>query len=247
MKKNANRTIKAGRQYTVLQRVLINAALILLNVIVFSSPFAGIKVLSGGAISTIAGFTVIFFSVFVFVKINMISFLQRFSVKYLHKNDEKELITLAQCAAALEVYTANNAGGYFIEDVNDLICQIDKFESKRNKVKNALLKLFEVTEITYGKFSATIDGAETAMIDNLRVLTDRLDIFGGSGYTDDSRTLFKDFAEYITNTATRFDDINLKMDRLLLELTKFGPSNVDGSREADELQRLIDSVKFYME
>lgn len=236
------------KEYNVWQRILINIALILLNVLVFSNTFIGIKVYFSGIISIIAGFIVILFSVFVFIKINFSGFLGRYCLKHLYKKDDTEIKTLNQCNTVLKAYMANNEYGFFNDGLTDLTNNIVQFAAKSNSVKKVLVKSFENTEITYKKFSATIVSAEEAIIAHIGILATRLAIFKGSAYTDKRSVLYDEFAKYLSNTMAYLDELNTKMDKLLIELTKLNTISFEKhcpSGAANELQSLADSIKWY--
>lgn len=240
--------MKNNRQYSDLQRIMVNTGLILLNVLVFSNAFAGVKILAGGALNAVFGFAVIVFSVFVFIKINIVGFLGLFGVIYSQKKSSEDIDTLDQCETALRACATNNDSGFFNEGIDAAVSQIVKFSQRKGKVKNALAELFEDTEITYKKFNATVDSAEAAIIGTIKILTEKLRIIDGSGYTEKRRALYDELAGQINETVRNFDEMNLKMDGLLLELTKYCESSNESIKQNDataELQSLIDSVKWY--
>lgn len=226
----------------------MNAGLILLNVLVFSNAFAGVKILAGGALSAVVGFVVIAFSAIVFVRVNIIGFLGRFSVRYSQKKDEGEADTLELCEARLKAFAANNDSGFFNEGIDAAISQIEKFRLKMDAVQKALAELFEVTELTYKKFSTTVSSAEAVIIGKTKALEGRLHVLDAVGYTENRRPLYDELAGFISETVKNCDEINLKMDKLLLELAKFSASGSEGLEQNSavaELQSLIDSVKWY--
>ena len=248
MKKRAGKSKKADRQYTVLQRLAINIALILLIVLVFGDAFAGIRMLSGGVLSAAVGAAVILLSVFVFFKVNVVSFLGKIGVKYSQKQNSDRVMTLEQNVAALKTYLAGNESGLFDDKISAVADQAEKFGAKRDRAKKVLSGLFEADEITYARFIGAISGAENAITSSLGILAERFDIFDKSAYSESRRALYDEFAEYLNETASNCDGINLKMDKLLLEMTKFSESNTESLKQnsvIEELQSLIDSIKLY--
>jgi len=223
------------------KRILINLALIVLNIIVFSGAFIGVDMASGSIWNVMAGAAAILFTIFVFLKVNCAGLLKRLRPANLQKEKSREMTTLKQCRAALSDCSESAEAGRFRDSLETIADQVVKFELKRDKVKEALSKSFDEDEMTYKKFNTVIDETEAVMIGGVRVLTNRMDIAGGSAP-------HVEFAGYLNETIANFTDVNSKMDRLLYELAVFsGGKNegLDQNGAVSELQKLIDSVKWY--
>ena len=198
---------------TLLRKILINISLILLNIIVFSDAFIGAGILWG--------FVVILFTVFVFLKVNFSGSFGNNKAGQGRNPGEPEAPDPRQCRAALRDYDA-------------VIGQIDKFESKRDLIREAIGKSFANTELTYNKFSTAIDSVEAVFFDNIRALAEGVRVTADNGL--------------VNKTVLNCSEINLKMDKLFLELTEYTAKSAGEHNKnsvLEELQNLIDSVKLY--
>ena len=225
----------------IIKKILINISLIILNILVFSGSFIGVNPLSGHITDILAGTVVILLTVFVFIWINCAGWLDKLIAMGGSKKSNQEVTSLKQCKAALSVYLDRADAGQFRDGIEGIAARLSKFESKRDAVKKALSESFDSTEITYTKFNATVDTVEAVLIGNAGVLIGRLKVYGGGAP-------HSEFADFINNVIINCDDILLKMDRLLYELSVLSTQNKEdlaNNSAIEELQKLIDSVKWY--
>jgi len=96
-----------------------------------------------------------------------------------------------------------------------------------------IAETFEPTEITYKKFITTIDSVEAVIVSSTRNMVNALKVKADEGQ--------------INKTLADFTAVNSKMDKLMLELFALS-ANGEGDINTgalEELQKLIDSVKWY--
>ena len=235
-------------KYTLIQKILINITLILLNAVVFSGSFAGINIFSGGAADILVGIIVVLFTISVFIKVNGIGFIGKYGVKYSRAGNSGEPATLEQCEAELKSFYNYSETGHFDDNLSAIIEQIGKFKSKRNHVKGALSELFEDTEITYSKFNASIENVEAIVIRDIIALLKKIKILGENVLNERKGALYDELVDHMSKTVVNHNDILLKMDKLLIELSVFSAQSAEERNQnsaASELLELIDSVKWY--
>ena len=219
----------------LIKKILINLSLIMLNIAVFSDAFIGVNLLSGDIVGIVIGTAVILLTLFIFIMVNCIGFLGKPGAK------SQDITSLKQCKTALSAYLRKIDVDRFRDSIYAIISRIEKFESKKDSVKKALSDSFDSTEITYAKFNTTVDTVEAVIIGNVGILINRLKVFGEGA-------LYSEFADCMDSIITNCDDILIKMDRLLYELSVLSIQNEEElakNSAVSELQKLIDSVKWY--
>ena len=219
------------KKHEFIKKILINISLILLNVVVFSGSFLGVEMLSGNVFGFLAGASAILFTVMIFLKVNCGRVLENLAAAYGKGKKAPEIATLKQCRAAIYTCLKRIEQETLTSGLETVIDQIDKFEAKRRLVREALGRTFDESEMTYVRFSATIDTVEAVVIGNTRVLAEKLTLLGEN--------------EYIDETIASLDEIISKMDKLLVELSELNASEFNQEVAMEDLQNLIDNVKWY--
>jgi len=223
---------------SLLLRIIVNISLIVINIIVFSDAFIGINITNGNIFHLACGTAVIILTIIVFYKVNIAGRLKKKISPYFLTVNEKDIKALPACAAALKAIAAQTGNDAYEDSLIALAGQIEKFESKRNKVNNTLSELFDNTEITYIKFKTTIDSVEDVITNKIKLLISKMRIIETESFA----------RACIGETISDCDEILLKMDRLLVELSELSAANAGELKHScaiKELQGLIDSVKWY--
>ncbi|MDR1000517.1 MAG: hypothetical protein LBL96_06920 [Clostridiales bacterium] len=235
-------------------RVLIfNVIIVVLLVLIFSPRLLGIS-MQGGAAEAALGVTVIFLAIVIVIWGNLK--LQGNS-KETPAQRQSKYQTLDECIFAVNAYLREESKVFSIA-LNQMIDQLRRMKRKQDSFTEILQQKFSATEMSYVKFHSVISESEKLMRAGVRSVITRLRAFDEDEYkravssprsdrvTEAKRELFKEYETHIGNTLEHNEDILLKLDRLVLELSKLtDSSDVDNLNALDEIDALIQSAKWY--
>ncbi len=237
------------------QLIILNLIIIIANIAIFSKAFLGLSLLTGSVLSmSLAWFTLIG-SVGLFSYGNM---------SLLKKPESHQLIAakvnnLDDCVAVFEEAIKN--GDVFDKDILKNLEQIRRFKRKQRTIKDMLLQKFAINELTYQKFSNVLNEVENVIYMNMRSVLNRIAAFDIEEYeslqkrgfppnevSDEKMQIYNEFINFVKNATKTNENILLKLDKLLLEISKY--NSVDGG-EIDnlpairEMDELIKNAKLY--
>lgn len=243
---------------TLPKLIACNAALLAVNVVVFSNLFFKVRLLGGGALEAAAGWTVLIMSVVVFFYGNLR--ILNAPVKRPDPKDTVDKITgLESCGEALE---RMGRAGTFAAKIEEMQGQVEQMGKKQELIRDILLQKFSDTEMSYQKFQTTVNSAEGVLCLNVRSVLNRIYAFDEEEYTALARgksrlkpaiaaqkmDIYKQYIDFVDQAVEDNDEILLRLDRLLLEISKFNSIDV-GELERmpamKELDSLITDTKWY--
>jgi hypothetical protein len=244
---------KGGNALNRFVRVLIfNIILVALLVLVFSPRLLGIS-LQGEAIEAAMGVTIIFLAVVIFVWGNI----KLLSIKKTPTQRQDKYQTPDECIQAINAYLREESKVFSIA-LNQLTDQLRRMKRKQDSFTEMLQQKFSATEMSYAKFHGVISESEKLMRAGVRNVITRLRAFDEDEYkraassmrndrvTEARRELFSEYETYINSTLEQNENVLLKLDRLVLELSKLtDSSDVDSLNTLDEIDALIQSAKWY--
>lgn len=150
----------------------------------------------------------------------------------------------------------------FKEDLKEVKKQVERINSKKEKLDITLEKKFNITEITYNRFSAIIDAVYELFLNNTSTIINKVETFDLKEYRylqeeltkkehkdifDKKLELFNSYFRTIKETVLENEEIIFKLDNLLLELSNIIDEdiNLDESLEVKELENLIKNTNLY--
>lgn len=238
----------------IMQLVMFNGAIVLINTLLFSDALLGLNMFAGSAFSVSLAWTVVLLSAAVFAVGNW-KLLQKKETRILTKN----IHTLSDCIAALNIAIQN--GDVFDDDILKNIAQIKRFWRKQNTIKDILLQKFSADEMSYQKFSGVLQNVENAIGVNVRSILNKIAAFDMEEYEEMQRTghqgdafyaqkqaIFNEYITFVNNATKANDDILLKLDKMLLEISRYN-SLEDGDVQKlpaiIEMDELIKNANLY--
>ena len=233
----------------------LNVGIGVVDTILFSPGLLGIGIIGAGAFEMAFGATAALMSIIVFAFGNYKLIVEK--EKIISSNEIK---TADDCIDALN---QNYDKRVFEKDITTILEQIEMFQKKRGTIKQVLLSKFEVTEMSYSKFEGVISDLENVFYMNIKSIVNKLNAFDEKDYNrirkDGEKKFSKEFvntkmciySEYISfvkNATEDNEQIILKLDKILLELSKLN-SLEDGKIEdmsvMKEIDDLIEKIKLY--
>ncbi|MGG3309665.1 hypothetical protein ABER23_19850 [Paenibacillus lautus] len=149
-------------------------------------------------------------------------------------------------------------------DIALALDQLERIEKKRNALLDVLGQRFEQSELSYKKFMAVIDEVEKLFYLNIRGILNKLAVFAASDFTrmaDQAKAsqlsskvaqkktaLYQEYLAYVTGYLDANEEIMLKLDKLLLEISLLGSTDyrdVEDMPCMKEIDMLIKQTKLY--
>ena len=236
--------------------IILNAVIVLVNVILFSNTIIKFDFLGGNILLTAFGITVILMSVIVFIYGNY---------ALLHHKEilirQEDIKNLDDCVASISQVKGKPV---FAKSLETILGQIKRFQKKKTTIKDILLQKFSDTEMSYASFQGTIMELEEVMRLNIKSILNRISAFDDEDYDliikqnafpgnrpqsmQSKLEIYNEYIEFVDHGLEDNEQIILRLDKLLLEISKFNSievgeiGNMNAIREIDEL---IKNAKWY--
>ena len=246
-------SLKSGTE-KIIKILGLNIGIATIDTIVFSPGFLGV-VIGTGAFATALGVTTIFMSIVIFGYGNYNLLIENEKIIQIN-----EIKTADDCIDALN---QNYGKRIFEKDITTILEQIEMFQKKRETIKQVLLQKFDITEMSYSKFDGVISDIENVFYINIKSIINKLNAFDEKDYNrirkDGEKKFSKEFintkmriyGEYISFIKKAIEDneqIILKLDKFLLELSKFNSledGKIENMSAMKEIDELINKIKLY--
>ncbi|MEQ8156038.1 MAG: hypothetical protein ABRQ25_14300 [Clostridiaceae bacterium] len=238
----------------ILKLAIFNAVIVISTVFLFSPGFLGILKKTTSTLALALAYTVIIMSVILFLYINYMLIIRK--EKVIQVPDIKGPDDIIK---ALEQNSSNKT---FAANIDNMLEQIERLEKKKDSINSILLQKFNVNEMSYSKFANTIKAVEDLFYDHLKSIINKLNAFDEdeyietkkqmAGYSNDllksKMEIYNEYISYIKNLEDDNEEILLKLDRFLLEISKFNSlehGDMENMNEMKELDDLISKINFY--
>lgn len=238
----------------IIQLIILNAAIVLINTLLFSNAFLGLDLFAGSALSISAAWTAVLASAFAFLKGNSL-LLKKKETRLLTQN----IKSLNDCIPVLKEAMRN--GDVFDENILKNIEQINRFKRKQDTIKDILLQKFSVAEMSFQKFSGVLQNVENVVYMNIRSILNRISAFDiaeyetmqrigfqGDEFSKQKLAIYNDYIDFVNNATKTNEDILLKLDKMLLEISRYN-SLEDGDVQKlpamVEMDELIKNANLY--
>lgn len=239
----------------------LNVGIGLIDTVIFSPGLLGISIIGAGAFETALGVTSAIMSIVVFIFGNYRLITEEEKVIQI-----KEIKTAEDCIDALN---HNYDKRIFEKDIDTILEQIEMFQKKKDATKEILLQKFDVTEMSYSKFEIAISDIENVFYLNVKSIINKLNAFDENDYNrikreigdrGNSKNKFSRefvqakmliYGEYVTFIKRAIEDneqIILKLDKFLLELSRFNSlenGEIENMSAMKEMDDLIKKIKLY--
>lgn len=233
--------------------IVFNLVIVAVNIAVFSNAFFKVRLFGGSLFESLIGAAVILCSIFLFLFVNFRLINARAS-KIDPALTVKKITDLDSCKNTIMHL---DYAGTFLVKLEDVLEQIEKMQKKKGLIKDILLQKFSDNEMSYGKFAATIDSAEKIMCANIKSILNRICAFDEDEYNEikhgksslrqsiatEKMAIYNEYIDFVAQAVDGNEEILLRLDKLLLEISKFNSisigelENMDAMRELDDLIR----------
>jgi len=239
----------------IFQLFLINLLIIIANVSVFSKAFLGFSLLFGSTLSMSVAWFTLLGSITSFAYFNRRILLTQNNYSII----SQKINSLDDCVEVFE--KAINNGDTFDDDILKNLSQIKRFKRKMNTIVEILQQKFSVEEITYQKFDNVLNEVEEVLYMNMKSILNKIAAFDIEEYeslqkrnfppnevSEEKMNIYRDYISFVQNATKTNEDILLKLDKVLLELSKYDSLEGEQIQELPaitEIDELIKNAKLY--
>lgn len=150
------------------------------------------------------------------------------------------------------------------KDVMLAIDQLERLEKKKAALLDTLSQRFSEGELSYKKFRSVIEQVEALFYLNIRGVLNKLHVFDATEFESieegqraaaissrliqQKRELYEEYLRYVTGYLSANEEILLKLDKLLLEISLLDSVDYDAIEEMScmkEIDELIRQTKYY--
>lgn len=227
-----------------------------LNIVVLSPGLIGVEIGGPNTVETAAGVTALVMSIVILFYGSYALLFKPYAAPPAQSiRSHEDYITALRAYRNVKVLK---------KDIDHALDQLERLEKKKSALKNALIQKFDPAELSYRRFISVIDEVEKLFYLHIRGLLAKLSVFDASDFAvfagrQDARqhpnriiqqkgALYQEYLAYVAGYLGANEEIMLKLDRLLLELTRLGSADyrdieeMPGMKEIDEL---IKQTPFY--
>lgn len=240
----------------ILKLAGLNIVIIVLDVVLFSPGFFGIGLNGADALSTAIGGTAIFASLAAFIFGNYKLLLQKERTL-----QTRDINNLDDCVLALKQAYGKRT---FDSSITTILDQIDRLRKKKERIREFLLQKFRVIDTGFEKFNGTISDVEYVFYTNIKGVINKINAFdeeeyekiNNSGravrlppkYVVSQQAIYNEYIAFVKNALDANEEILLRMDALLLEISSFDSfeaSEIENMKEIKEMDQLIRKSRYY--
>lgn len=236
--------------------IKINSAIVILNIVLFSPGLLNIEIGGRSIFKTALGVTIITMSIIIFI-------IGNYSILMKEDNDINiyKVVTSDDCIEALN---ENKYKKIFSSDIDILLEQIDRIENKVDTIEDILIQKFSISEMSYKKFNYVILDIKNLFYVNIKSIINKINIFDQNEYkkinkrinneTNQNKILiekinmYKEYITFVKNAIEDNEEILLRLDKVLLELSKFNSldeGELENMSAMDNIDDLISKIKLY--
>jgi hypothetical protein len=231
---------------------------VFLNIIVLSPGMMGVEIGGDSALQTASGVTLLLTSSLALLYGSYV-LLFRPPVVTPVKNIQSREDYIAALGHYKHVKALNN-------DIVLGIDQLERMEKKRIVLLDVLGQRFDVAELSYKKFVSVIHEVENLFYLNVRGVLNKLSVFDASGFStsagppksstfsnrlvQEQTNLYNEYLASVSGYIGANEEILLKLDRLLLEISQLGSTDyktIEDMPCMKEIDSLIKQTKFYQQ
>jgi uncharacterized membrane protein len=236
------------------QLIILNTAIVLVNIALFSNALLGFSLFKGTVLSISIAWTAVLLSFLVFIKGNSL---------ILHQKETRLLLqgihSLNDCIPVFQ--EAIHKGDVFDENIQKNMEQIKRFKRKHGAIDDMLLQKFSADEMSFQKFSGVLHDVEDVIYTNMRSILNKISAFDideyeamqkkgflGDEFPHEKMAIYNEYIDFVNNATKTNEDILLKLDKMLLEISRY--NSIEGGDVKKlpaiiEMDELIENANLY--
>lgn len=149
------------------------------------------------------------------------------------------------------------------EDITLGLSQLNRMKKKKETLMNVLHQRFDPGELSFKKFASVTEEVEKLLYLNIRSILNRLNVFDEADYASmmkaksatipqkifqEKTKVYNDYLTYVKNSLHTNEEVLLKLDQLLLEISRldsFEAGDIEQMPCMQEIDQLIKHTKLY--
>jgi len=243
IKNGVNRMNNVG----ILMRIWINVFIVIFLVVTFSERFVGVQISFDRPLQSAFGIMAILISVSMFWRVNFS--LRRKKGDSEQSEEDKHVDTTSIKDAFFSDFTKDcMESSIFEKSIVKIRRQSQSFDRKKITIERLLSEKFDVNEMTYRKFNGVVLDAFEVFETNRDSALSKIRAFEDAGAAVSEKEVILEYQEFITSAIKANDEIVLKLDKLILEISKLNNKmhgDIENLDEIKELDALIKNIKLY--
>ncbi|WP_316246825.1 hypothetical protein [Paenibacillus ihumii] len=230
--------------------------IVIVNIVILSPGLIGVQIGGASAVQTASGITLLVISILIVLYASYIWMIKAPAV-----TPVRDIQTHEDYIDALSYYKNEKA---LKKDILLALDQLDRMEKKKETFADVLGQRFDPAELSYKRFNSVINEVEKLFYLNIKGILNKLSVFNASElaiFTGQQRAnsfseklvrektkLYNEYLAYVTGYLEANEEILLKLDKLLLEMSLLGSTDYREIEEMPcmkEIDALINQTKFY--
>ncbi|REK74275.1 hypothetical protein [Paenibacillus paeoniae] len=232
--------------------------IVILNIVVLSPGLLGVEIGGDSVMETASGITllVVSFLLLVYGSYTLL-------IKPPYMPPVRDMKTHEDYVAALMHF--RNVKG-LKKEIALALDQLERMDKKKDTLLEVLGQRFEPSELSYKKFISVIDEVRKLFYLNIRGILNKLNVFDEKEYAsftagqqkkhgafssrlvEEKAALYQEYLAYMSGYLGVNEEILLKLDKLMLEISLLGSTDyrdVDEMPCMKEIDQLIKQTKYY--
>ncbi|MFZ7120670.1 MAG: hypothetical protein ACOWWH_06945 [Eubacteriaceae bacterium] len=236
--------------------LILNFSLAVVNIIIFSPGLIGLRLTGGSIFDTALASTILFLDIAIFIYANYLILTKQQKVIL-----SRELKNMEDYESALNAHKNNKT---FKKNVHIILDQMDRIEKKKQMFLDLLHQEFNAGEMSFEKFQGVVTNVEKIFYMNIKSIIHKINAFDEDDYnfikkenakatfTDqfikEKLSVYQEYVFFVKEATEDNEEILLKLDKLLLELSKLDcieENEIDQMEEIKSIDELIKNTKYY--
>ena len=236
----------------IIKMICLNLAIVVLNVILFSQGLVGLT-LGEDALLTAIGVTVIVMSVIAFGYGN-------YTLLFSEPNHTHESTEQNESQNYISALEEKRDKVIFETEISSATDQINRLENKEKTLDSILSQYFSPQEAAYTQFQDTVSSLKELFFSNVKKILNRITIFDYRDYlkvddelknapvvdgitvfsssADAQMTIYNEHIDYVRELVEENEKILLKLDSLLLEISRSDDINESDFEQMPVIQEI---------
>lgn len=176
-----------------------------------------------------------------------------------HSLITQKVNSLDDCVGMFE--RAIEHGDVFDKDILKNLEQLRRFKRKKATIDDILLQKFSPNELTYQKFAGVLQEVENVMFLNMKSILNKIAAFDVEEYealqkkgfpvnevSEEKMQIYHEYLNFVKNATATNEDILLKMDKMLFEISKYNSledGEVHNLPAIQEMDELVKNARLY--
>lgn len=242
------------KQKQIVKISILTLITIIINIILYSKLGFGLRISKENPLTTSFIVTEIIGNILIYIYISY-SILKEPTTKIYNKDNflsVKDYIETLNTLKDKKIFSRN---------IDIIEKQIERLGEKYNTLNVILLQHFDENGMTYDKFINSINQVKNLFFNNVRKIINRMSIFNENDYKElkndislksqkhlKSLEIYKEHIDYIEETIDNNNMLLIKLDNLILEISKINDNEEDdmiNTQILQEIDDLINKTKLY--